>query len=90
MNIKTVSVSEARENFSKIGMIVENTGESVTVFKNSKPWLVISPAITNDYLEQNDTLNEETLEAMREVKIMAKNKEPRFETLEEMMESLNV
>jgi antitoxin (DNA-binding transcriptional repressor) of toxin-antitoxin stability system len=40
----TVSASEARTNFSKLGERIVQTGEAVTVFKNSKPWLVISPA----------------------------------------------
>jgi antitoxin (DNA-binding transcriptional repressor) of toxin-antitoxin stability system len=40
----TVSASEARANFSKLGEEIARTGESVTVFKNSKPWLTISPA----------------------------------------------
>lgn len=44
MAINTVSVAEARSHFSKIGAFVVNTGESVTVFRNSKPWVVISPA----------------------------------------------
>lgn len=40
----TVSVAEARNNFSKIGSEVVRSGKSVTVFRHSKPWLVISPA----------------------------------------------
>ncbi|MDR2106767.1 MAG: type II toxin-antitoxin system prevent-host-death family antitoxin [Coriobacteriales bacterium] len=41
----TVSASEARANFSKLGEEIVRTGKPVTVFKNSKPWLVINPAI---------------------------------------------
>lgn len=40
----TVSVAEARNNFSKIGSEVVRSGKSVTVFRHSKPWLIISPA----------------------------------------------
>ena len=40
----TVSVSEARANFTKIGRQVSETRKSVTVFKGSTPYLVISPA----------------------------------------------
>ena len=40
----TVSVSEARANFTKIGRQVSETRKPVTVFKGSTPYLVISPA----------------------------------------------
>ena len=40
----TVTASEARANFSKLGEEIARTGKPVTVFKNSKPWLVIAPA----------------------------------------------
>ncbi|MCL1890569.1 MAG: type II toxin-antitoxin system Phd/YefM family antitoxin [Coriobacteriia bacterium] len=40
----TVSASEARANFSKLGEEVSRTKQPITVFKNSKPWLVIAPA----------------------------------------------
>jgi len=40
----TVSASEARSNFAKLGKQVATTGQPITVFKNSKPWLIISPA----------------------------------------------
>jgi len=39
----TVTASEARANFSKLGEEVVRTGKPVTVFKNSKPWLAIVP-----------------------------------------------
>lgn len=39
----TVSASEARANFSKLGDEITRTGKPVTVFKNSRPWLVITP-----------------------------------------------
>jgi antitoxin Phd len=44
MAMLTVSASEARANFSKLGEEIARTGKSVTVFKNSKPWLVMAPA----------------------------------------------
>lgn len=40
----TVSVAEARNNFSRLAGAVAESGESITVFRNSKPWVVISPA----------------------------------------------
>jgi len=39
----TVTASEARANFSKLGEEIVRTGKPVTVFKNSKPWLAIVP-----------------------------------------------
>jgi PHD/YefM family antitoxin component YafN of YafNO toxin-antitoxin module len=44
MAMLTVSASEARANFSKLGEEIARTGKPVTVFKNSKPWLVMAPA----------------------------------------------
>jgi prevent-host-death family protein len=55
MKSLTVSAAEARANFSKLGAEVVRCGQPVTVFKNSKPWLVISPAATY----QEKTLNSE-------------------------------
>lgn len=50
----TVSVAEARNNFSRIGAAVVESGNPVTVFRNSKPWLVISPAApVQDSYEQD-------------------------------------
>ena len=39
----TATVAETRANFSKIATCVERTGRPVTVFRNSKPWVVIAP-----------------------------------------------
>lgn len=43
MNELTATVAETRANFSKIATTVNETGRPVTVFKNSKPWVVIAP-----------------------------------------------
>lgn len=78
----TVSAAEARANFSKIGAIVSSTGESVTVFKNSQPWLIISSAKT-------DVPNKETLQAMEDAeKIIADSSRQRFTSFTEMMDEL--
>lgn len=39
----TATVAETRANFSKIATMVAETGQPVTVFKNSKPWVAIAP-----------------------------------------------
>ncbi len=43
MDELTATVAETRANFSKIATAVNATGRPVTVFKNSKPWVVIAP-----------------------------------------------
>lgn len=39
----TATVAETRANFSKIAATVRSTGKPVTVFKNSKPWVLVAP-----------------------------------------------
>ncbi|MDR2108169.1 MAG: type II toxin-antitoxin system Phd/YefM family antitoxin [Coriobacteriales bacterium] len=51
----TVSASEARANFSKLGEEIVRTGKPATVFKNSKPWLVISPVTQQPLSSDNAT-----------------------------------
>jgi prevent-host-death family protein len=77
----TVTTAEARANFSKIANEVNRTGTPVTVFKNSRPWVVIESAAYRD--EPNDA----TRQAMREVEEIAKTG-ARFETFESLMAAL--
>jgi antitoxin Phd len=58
----TVSASQARAEFSKLGEEIVRTGKAVTVFKNSKPWLVISPAAQPEGGVNMDTNRELTQE----------------------------
>lgn len=53
MTALTATAAEARTNFSRIASVVSETGNRVTVFKNSKPWVVIAPAgeADADYIE---------------------------------------
>lgn len=39
----TATVAETRAHFSRIAAEVNATGKPVTVFRNSKPWVVIAP-----------------------------------------------
>lgn len=39
----TATVAEARSHFSRIASEVSRSGRPVTVFRNSKPWVVIAP-----------------------------------------------
>lgn len=43
MSELTATVAETRAHFSKIAATVRSTGKPVTVFKNSKPWVLIAP-----------------------------------------------
>ena len=49
----TATAAEARSNFSRIASMVCETGDRVTIFRNSKPWVVIAPAdeTSSDYVE---------------------------------------
>lgn len=84
MPTMTASVGDARNNFSKIAKEVNETGQPVTVFRNSKPWVVISPAAAAD------APNAETLRAMAEAEEMDTdpNRKP-YETFADMMASLD-
>lgn len=83
MTTMTASVRDARNHFSKIANEVNLTGQPVTVFRNSKPWVVISPAA-------HDVPNATTLRAMAEAEEMASdpNHNP-YDTFEDMMNALN-
>ena len=48
MREMTATVAETRANFSKIAATVNATGRPVTVFKNSKPWVVVAPVGKGD------------------------------------------
>lgn len=47
MSELTATVAETRANFSKIAATVSSTKQPVTVFRNSKPWVVIAPVSEN-------------------------------------------
>ena len=47
MPVLTATVAETRANFSKIAHEVIASNRPVTVLRNSKPWVVISPADTS-------------------------------------------
>ncbi len=42
----TMGLAEAKNNFSRVTAEVNRSGRPVTVLKNNKPWVVISPAAT--------------------------------------------
>lgn len=40
----TIGLVEAKNNFSKVTSEINSMGETVTVLKNNRPWVYISPA----------------------------------------------
>ncbi|WP_172136345.1 type II toxin-antitoxin system Phd/YefM family antitoxin [Adlercreutzia sp. ZJ473] len=44
----TIGLAEAKDNFSRVTAEVNRTGRPVTVLKNNKPWVTISPAAARD------------------------------------------
>lgn len=43
MTETTATAAEARANFAKIANHVQRSGKTVTILKNSKPWVTIAP-----------------------------------------------
>ena len=61
----TVGMSDAKTNFSRLTADANRTGQSITVFKNNRPWVEIRPLATEN------ALPEETLEAMEQADELA-------------------
>ena len=40
----TIGLAEAKNNFSRLTAEVNRSGKPVTVLKNNKPWVVITPS----------------------------------------------
>ena len=81
----TVSVSEARPDWNKFRCRWSETRKSVTVFKGSTPYLVISPA------PLAKEPNEETLEAFRELEEIRKDPSHRtHEDADELFAALGI
>ncbi len=49
----TMGLAEAKNNFSRVTAEVNRTGRPVTVLKNNKPWVVISPVATTSDSDNN-------------------------------------
>ncbi len=65
----TATASEARANFSQIASGVFETGQPVTVFKNSKPWVKIVPSgYSERATEETDEYVERVAAAVRKSK----------------------
>lgn len=44
MNATTIGLAEAKNNFSRVTAEVNRIGKPVTVLRNNRPWVTISPA----------------------------------------------
>lgn len=44
MAVTTIGLAEAKNNFSRVTAEVNRSGKPVTVLKNNRPWVTISPA----------------------------------------------
>ena len=65
----TATASEARANFSQIANGVCETGQPVTVFKNSKPWIEIVPSgYTKKETPEDDAYIDRVATAVRKSK----------------------
>ena len=49
----TIGLAEAKTNFSKVTAEVNRTGRPVTVLKNNRPWVVISPVGTAGNIDRS-------------------------------------
>ena len=63
----TATAAEARTNFSRIASAVSETGNKVTVFRNSKPWVVIAPADDDAQSDYVDIVRSGILEGREEI-----------------------
>lgn len=43
-NATTIGLAEAKNNFSRVTAEVNRTGKPVTVLRNNRPWVTITPA----------------------------------------------
>ncbi|RDB59207.1 type II toxin-antitoxin system Phd/YefM family antitoxin [Paraeggerthella hongkongensis] len=69
MTTMTVSSSEFRRNMPNIVGKAEESGATIVVIKNSRPWFEIRPLARS----HDEVPTEETLEALRDLEVMRKD-----------------
>ena len=84
--LATASMTDARAKFPALAKQVVVSGEPVTVFKDSKPYIVISPAITFD----ENVGNTETVDAMHEAERMMNRKKHSYTSNADMYADLGL
>ena len=86
MPMQIVGVTEAKAHFSQLTKDVNDTGQPVTVFKNNKPWVIISPA--SEDFAVNDT---GTMDVMDEAdRMMGTGAGVWFDDPDNLLATLNV
>ena len=55
MTVTAITANEAQTQFSKIATEVCKTGQPVTIFKDSKPWVKIVPSNANEKAHNSKT-----------------------------------
>ena len=55
MTVTAITANEAQAQFSKIATEVCKTGQPVTIFKDSKPWVEIVPSNANEKAHNSKT-----------------------------------
>ena len=78
----TVTAADARAQFSRIADEVARTGSTVTVFKNSRPWVEIRPVPASE-----DIPSDSTRQALREADAL-KAAGARFSSFSDLMSAL--
>ena len=78
----TVTAADARAQFSRIADEVARTGSTVTVFKNSRPWVEIRPVGAGEGIPSDFTR-----QALREAEAL-KLAGARFSSFSDMMSAL--
>lgn len=84
--LATTSMTDARAKFPALAKQVVVSGEPVTVFKDSKPYIVISPAVSHE----ERAGNAETVDAMREAERMMNRKKHPYTSNADMYKDLGL
>jgi antitoxin (DNA-binding transcriptional repressor) of toxin-antitoxin stability system len=79
----TVTTAEARADFSRIANAVAATGEAVTVFKHSRPWVQIAPVDAALWSEIPNAATQTAMEAAESMRGKA-----RFSTATELLAAM--
>ncbi len=88
----TATMAEAKTQLSKLAKAANKTGESITVFRNSKPWIEIRPLAYRPEPISYGDLPDETKRALAEADDIDKHPEryPHFDTPEELFAELGL
>ena len=86
MTTMTVSSSEFRRNMPSIVGKAEESGATIVVIKNSRPWFEIRPLARS----HDEVPTEETLEALRDLEVMRKTQRPVYRDVSQFFADLGI